>query len=124
VSIQTYAIRYRPRALRDFDIESIRLAEISGDEIAVEWFLKIRDSINKLSTFPHGNALTPEAKLAKHGVRVLLFRRTPSGPAWRVFYTIEEPPSGLDGFVVRVRHIRHGASPLTAFDAGDLLTDV
>jgi hypothetical protein len=121
--MQSYALRYRPRFLRDLDIESTRLAEISGDVIALDWQDKLSDALIILSALPRAHPLAPEAKLARHGVRVMLFRRTSSGPAWRVFYTIEEPPTGLDGFVVRVRHIRHGASPLTTFDTGDLLTD-
>jgi plasmid stabilization system protein ParE len=118
----TYSVRLTERAIRDFQMEVVRLSEISGDTIALDWDAKMKQAITSLSTFPRIHALAPEEEILESGVRAMLFRRTSSGPAWRVFYTIEEPPLGLDGFVVRVRHIRHGASPLTAFDAGDLLT--
>jgi plasmid stabilization system protein ParE len=119
----TYSVRLTERAIREFQIEVVRLSEIAGDTIALDWDTKMKQAITSLSTFPRIHALAREEEVLEQGVRVLLFRRTPSGPAWRVFYTIEEPPIGLDGFVVRVRHIRHGASPLTAFDAKDLLVD-
>nr|WP_309686468.1 type II toxin-antitoxin system RelE/ParE family toxin [Armatimonas sp.] len=120
-SDRTYALRYRPRARRDIDIESVRLAELEGDEIALNWLEKLEEAVVSLSTWPRRFALAPEEELIERRVRVMLFRRTPGGPAWRVFFTVED--EGEDGFVVRVRHIRHGASPLTEHDMQELLTD-
>ncbi len=120
-SDRTYALRYRPRALRDIDIESVRLAELEGDEIALNWLEKLEEAVVSLSTWPRRFALAPEEELIERRVRVMLFRRTPGGPAWRVFFTVEDADE--DGFVVRVRHIRHGASPLTEHDMQELLTD-
>ncbi|WP_395089420.1 type II toxin-antitoxin system RelE/ParE family toxin [Armatimonas sp.] len=118
---RSYALRYRPRATRDIDIESVRLAEIQGDEIALDWLEKIQEAIGSLSVWPRRFAIAPEENLIERRVRVMLFRRTPGGPAWRVFYTVED--EGEDGFVVRIRHIRHGASPLSEHDLQELLTD-
>ena len=125
---RTYALRYRPRARRDIDIESVRLAELEGDEIALDWVDKLQEEIGSLSVWPRRFALAPEEDLLERRVRVMLFRRsvgasrrTSGGPAWRVFYTVEDADE--DGFVVRVRHIRHGASPLTEHDLQELLTD-
>ena len=121
-SDRTYALRYRPRARRDIDIESVRLAELEGDEIALDWLEKLEEAIGSLSTWPRRFALAPEEDLLERRVRVMLFRRTSSrGPTWRVFYTVEDADE--DGFVVRVRHIRHGASPLNEHDLQELLTD-
>jgi plasmid stabilization system protein ParE len=118
---QTYAVRFRPRALRDLDIESVRLAEIEGDVIALNWIDKIQEAVVSLATWLRRFALAPEEELIERRVRVMLFRRTPGGPAWRVFYTVEDADE--DGFVVCVRHIRHGASPLTEHDLQELLTN-
>ena len=118
---QAYAVRFRPRALRDLDIESVRLAEIEGDEVALNWVDKIQEAIVSLATWPRRFALAPEEELIERRVRVMLFRRTPGASAWRVFYTVEDADE--DGFVVRVRHIRHGASPLTEHDLQEMLTD-
>ena len=118
---RTYALRYRPRARRDIDIESVRLAELEGDEIALDWVDKLQEAIGSLSVWPRRFALAPEEELIERRVRVMLFRRTPGGPTWRVFYTVEDADE--DGFVVRVRHIRHGASPLTEHDTQELLSD-
>jgi len=118
---QPYALRYRPRAIRDIDAESVRLAEVEGDEISLDWLRKLRAAIGSLSTWPRRFALASEENLIERRVRVMLFRRTPGGPAWRVFYTVED--ASEDGFVVHIRHIRHAASPLTEQDAGELLTD-
>jgi plasmid stabilization system protein ParE len=123
VSIQNYSIRLRLRALYDLNRESVRLAELVGDSIALDWKDKIKDALASLATFPQKYAVAQEDGLREREVRVMLFRRTSNGPAWRIFYTIEKPPLGLDGFVVHVRHIRHAASPLTKFDQDDLLTD-
>jgi plasmid stabilization system protein ParE len=122
--MQFYALRYRPRVLRDIDIETIRLAELSGDTVALDWQDKLAQQMATLSTFPQKFAVVDVDGLREKGIRMMLFRRTPSGPAWNVYYIIEEPPASKDGFVVRIKHIRHAASPLTEFDKGELLSDV
>jgi plasmid stabilization system protein ParE len=119
--LQQYTVRLRPRAVRDLDAEAVRLAELEGDTIALDWLAKLKTALGTLTTWPRRFPLAPEEELLERSVRVMLFRRTPSGPAWRVFFTIED--AGNDGFVVRIRHIRHGASPLSTYDAGELLTD-
>jgi plasmid stabilization system protein ParE len=121
--MQFYALRYRPRVLRDIDIETARLARLSGDNVALDWQDKLGERIATLSTFPQKFAVVDVDGLREKGIRSMLFRRTPSGPAWHVYYSIEEPPASVDGFVVRVKHIRHAASPLTDFDKGELLAD-
>jgi plasmid stabilization system protein ParE len=121
--MQFYALRYRPRVLRDIDIETTRLAELAGDAIALDWQDKLAQQMATLSTFPQKFAVVDVDGLREKGIRMMLFRRTANGPAWNVYYTIEEPPLGKDGFVVRIKHIRHAASPLTEFDKGELLSD-
>ena len=118
---RSYALRYRPRARRDIDIESVRLSETEGDAIALDWLEKLEEAVGSLAVWPRRFALAPEENLIERRVRVMLFRRIPGGPAWRVFYTVEDADE--DGFVVRVRHIRHGASPLNEHDLQELLTD-
>lgn len=44
-SERTYAVRYRPRARRDIDIESVRQAELEGDEIALDWLDRLEEAI-------------------------------------------------------------------------------
>ena len=89
--LQRYTVRLRPRAVRDLDTESVRLAELEGDTIALDWLAKLKTAIGPLITWPRRFPLAEDA--------------------------------GIDGFVVRIRHIRHGASPLSTYDAGELLTD-
>ena len=119
--IVRYAVRVHPRAQRDMDAEGVRLAEIQGDQVALDWLLELGTAIGKLATMPRRFALAPEEELVEHSVRVLLFRRSTRGAAWRVFFTVEEDTP--DGRVVRVRHIRHASSPLTDQDTGELLTN-
>lgn len=116
-----YALRLRPQARRDIDTELVRVAELAGDEIGLDWLTKLEETLATLATMPRRFPLASESTLFDRQVRQMLFRRTPSGPAWRVLFTVEEDT--LDGRVVQVRHIRHAASPLTEQDAGELLTD-
>lgn len=119
--IARYAIRLHPRAQRDMDAEGVRLAELQGDSWALDWLAELGAAMGQLATMPRRFALAPEAEMVERLVRVMLFRRSPRGAAWRVFFTVEEDT--LDGRVVRVRHIRHAASPLTEQDAGEMLAD-
>ena len=93
-AIPKYALRFRPRAVRDLDIESVRLAEIAGDAVALDWLARIREEITTLATMPRRFPLAPEEDLIERSVRVILFRRTPGGPAWRVVLHRRREPGG------------------------------
>ena len=116
--ITLYRIRLRERARRDIEAELVRLSEIAGDRVALDWMNKLLDQVATLSQMPQRCPLAPEGEHFQQEIRQMLYRRAPGGPAWRILFTFEDAD---DGPTVLIRHIRHGARvSLTKHDAQEL----
>jgi len=79
----------------------------AGEETAEEWQAGIRREIAKLSQFPARLPIAPEDKLFQETVRVLLYRRTARGPAYRIFFILRETEQ--EAPTVGIIHVRHAA---------------
>jgi hypothetical protein len=124
----TYTVRLRIRASNDLNIESVSLAEIAGEEIFFDWKTKMQTALGSLATWPRRFPIAPEANFLETqdniqgaSIRVMLFRRTTNGPAWHVFYKVED--NSPDGPMVWILHIRHASSPLTEGD-GEIFREI
>ncbi len=113
-----YAIRFAGDVPMEIQQEYERLAEISGTEIADDWQDKLMAAVRSLATYPERCALAAEDEHFQHihpglSLRILIYRRTRSGPAWRILMTVHEA-NALDPPIVYIRHIWHGArAPIT-----------
>ena len=114
-----YALRVQPRAARDIENHLLRLEQIAGPEAALAWREGILTAIGSLSHTPRRCARIPEQARFRHETRQLLYRRTPTGPAWRLLFTVTGEEQGAsDPPTVHLLHIRHAAErPLTTTDA-------
>lgn len=102
-----YALRILPRAERDIRAALLRLAELSGDAVAQAWYENLYTELAALSINPARFARTREDRLFRREVRQLVYRRTPSGVAYRVLFTVVA--GGQDAPTVAILHVRHGA---------------
>lgn len=115
-----YVLRFQERALRDIDVAFVRLAELSGENIADAWRDGLREAIAGLAQNPRRCPRAPER--FRREVCQLVYRRTPGGPAHRILFTITgEEPGSPDAPTVTILHIRHGARrPITGREAGEI----
>ena len=119
---RNYAIRILPRAERDIDAHTVRMAELSGPDIARAWYEGLIDAAATLSQNPRRHVVISESRRFWREVRQLLYRRTPSGPAWRVLFVIDEGKD--DAPTVSLLHVRHGAQrPISRAEARNIETD-
>ncbi len=113
-----YAVRFAEATQDEIDQEYERLAGISGLSIADEWRNGLLEAIRSLATYPERCLIATENQPFQRvrpsdSLRVLIYRRTRSGPAWRILFSVHKSDS-LDPPIVRVRHIWHGArAPIT-----------
>jgi plasmid stabilization system protein ParE len=117
-----YTVRPSARAADQIEAEHSRLEGTAGASIADAWEDALMDAIASLATYPERCAIANENKLFQcispgDTLRVLLFRRTRTGPAWRILFSAHETDEN-DPLTVRVHHIRHGAqAPMTEWPA-------
>ncbi|MBV9852241.1 MAG: type II toxin-antitoxin system RelE/ParE family toxin [Armatimonadetes bacterium] len=117
-----YAIRIQPRAERDIEAHTVRMAELAGPDTARAWYEAIFDVVATLAQNPRRYAIVRENNRFRREVRQLLYRRTPQGPAWRILYTVDEGTE--DGPTVHLLHVRHGAQrPITQAEAREIEAD-
>ncbi|MDQ2799143.1 MAG: type II toxin-antitoxin system RelE/ParE family toxin [Armatimonadota bacterium] len=119
-----YAVRFAEAARDEIDQEYVRLVGISGIDVADDWQSRLLEAIRSLATYPERCVLAPEDQQfqrVRPGIqlRVLIYWRTRSGPAWRILFSVQEA-NILDPPTVRVRHIWHSArAPITFWPAED-----
>ena len=122
---ERYGLHIQTRAGRDIEAHLGRLAEIAGADVAREWREGLLTAVSTLAENPRRCPLIPEQTRFLRETRQLLYRRTPSGPAWRVLFIIEDTEAGsLEPPTVHLIHVRHGAQrPITRTEAKQLETN-
>ncbi len=121
-SPERYALRVQPRAARDIEAHLLRLEKLAGADVARECRDGLLAAIGTLSENPRRFAGIPEQTRFRYETRQLLYRRAPSGPAWRVLFAITgeeegspEPPT------VNLLHVQHAAQrPVTRSEAREM----
>ncbi len=117
-----YALRVLPRAERDIEAQTVRMAELAGPDTARDWHQCLFNAIASLAENPRRHALVGEHGRFRQEVRHLLFRRTPTGPVWRVLFIVDENTE--DAPTVNLLHVRHGAQhPVTRREARQIEAD-
>lgn len=114
-----YALRQQSRVRREIETHLVRMIELTGEEIARDWYDQLINAIASLAQNPRRWPVIPEQSRFRYETRHLLYRRAPGGPLWRVLFTITGEESGAaDAPTVMLLHIRHGAQkPLTRREA-------
>lgn len=111
-----WAIRLTKRARADAEAAEERIAEIAGEDIAEAWGKGLETETAKLAELPTRWPIAEEDKLFRESVRRMLYRRTPSGPVYRILFVLRESPD--DAPTVAIIHIRHAAQkPMTRKEA-------
>ena len=88
----------------------------ASEDIAEEWQKGLQKEIAKLAQFPTRLPVAPEDNFFTETIRVLLYRRTVRGPAYRVFFFLRD--DGQDAPTVAIVHVRHAAQkPMTRKEA-------
>ena len=114
-----WAVRFTKRARADMEAAEDRLAELVGEDKAEAWATGLEDEAGKLAQFPTIWQIAEEDKLFKESIRRMLYRRTRSGPAYRVLFVLRENPD--DAPTVAVLHVRHSAqAPMTQQEAWEI----
>lgn len=115
----SYVLRISPRAERDIDAHTVRMAELAGPQIARAGYEGRLSAMSVLSQNPRRHAVISENRRFRCEVRQMLCRRTPSGPAWRVLFMVRD--GGEDAPTVNLLHVRHGAQrPISRTEAREL----
>ena len=119
---ERYALRVQPRAARDIEDHLLRLEKVAGTDVAREWREGLLAAIGRLSDNPRRHARIPEQPRFRHETRQMLYRRTPSGPAWRILFAITgEDEDSPDPPTVNLLHVRHGTQrPITRAEAREM----
>ena len=111
-----YAIRYRRQAQADVEEILVSLAERIDYDHAAAWYLGFQNALASLGTLPKRLPIADEIRFFQNEVRVFLFRQTPRGASFRIFYTVIE--SEEDVPYVYILHVRHGSrKPVTWAEA-------
>jgi len=114
-----WAIRFTKRARADMEAAEDRLAEFIGEEKAEAWAAGLEDEAGKLAQFPTIWQIAEEDKLFKENIRRMLYRRTRSGPAYRVLFVLRQNPD--DAPTVFIIHVRHATqAPMTQQEAWEI----
>ena len=101
------------------EVAEERLAALADENVAEAWSEGLNTEIAKLAQFPAMWPLAEEDKLFRENVRRMLYRRTPSGLAYRVLFVLRENPD--DSPTVMVIHVRHAAQrPMTRKEAQEI----
>lgn len=116
---QKWAIRISNRADNEITAARQHFERTAGEETAEEWQAGLRREIAKLSQLPARLPVAPEDKLFQETVHVFLYRRTPRGPAYRIFFILKEAEQ--EAPTVGIIHIRHAAQkPMTRKEAQEI----
>ncbi len=114
----SYALRMTPRSVSDMDAAYAHFVGTASLGIADDWKESLLDAIAGLAFMPHRQAV-PEASRFKRPVRQIIHRRPGSRVAYRVLFWVLE--DGLDGPVVTILALRHGAAkPITRAEAREM----
>ncbi len=114
-----WVIRSTKRARSDMEAAEERLAAFAGEDVAEAWSEGLNTEIAKLAQLPMRWPLAEEDKLFRESVRRMLYRRTPSGPAYRALFVLRENPD--DAPTVTIIHLRHAAQkPMTRKEAREI----
>jgi len=117
-----YAIRVRPVAQRDIDEATNRIASLTDEKHAKEWRDGLLNKLATLATLPRRAPVAGENRLFSGEVRVIPYRLSAGGAAYRVFFSIQEPTE--DAPFINILHIRHGArKPMTRAEARKIEAD-
>lgn len=117
-----YAIRIRPIAQRDIDEATNRIAIFTDEKHAKEWRDGLLKKLATLATLSRRAPVAEENRLFAGDVRVIPYRLSAGGAAYRVFFSIQEPTE--DAPFVHILHIRHGArKPMTRAEAREIEAD-
>lgn len=118
-----YSVRLSEPAAVQIEVEHARQREDFGPDAADAWEDALMDAIGSLATFPQRCAVAPENHLFQRvslgeALRLFIYRRTRSGPVWRVLFSVREATA--DPPTVWVQHIRHGArAPMMEWPTGE-----
>ena len=113
-----YAVRLTSAARYEIDQEKVRLTELSDLAIAQEWQNGVMTAIRGLATYPERCVTASENNLFQRvspgdTLRLYLYRRTRTGPAWRILFSVHKADEN-DPPTVRIHHIRHASqAPMT-----------
>ena len=119
-----YALRFTEAVQGEIDAEYVRLAGISGVDIAEDWENRLLEEIRGLATYPKRRAKATENELFQRVhpgavLYVLTYQRNRGGPTWRILFSVHEADA-LDPPRVLVRHLWHGArAPIISWLAKD-----
>ncbi len=114
-----WALRFTLRAKADSAAALDCFTAREGIEIARAWKKGFDAEIAKLAQLPTRWPIAEEDKLFRESVRRMLYRRTPSGPAYRVLFVLRENPD--DAPTVVIIHVRHAAQkPMTRKEAREI----
>ena len=118
---RVYAVRLAPGVAAWITAQGRRIAGEADPPAADAWEQGLLDAIASLATFPERCAVAAEDALFPSGtLRLLLYRRTRRGAAWRVLFTVREADAD-DPPTVRVHLIRHAAqAPLAEWPAPEI----
>ena len=115
----TWAIRTTTRARSDIAAAWRHFAGTASEETADAWRQGLDLEIAKLAQFPAMWPVAEEDKLFRESIRRMLYRRTPSGPAYRVLFVLRQNPD--DAPTVTIIHVRHAAQkPMTRKEAREI----
>ncbi len=118
---QVYAVRFSAQANREIKEATVRLADLTGDDVlAQEWLEGLYEAAATLATYPGRFALRPdESRKIGIEVRRQLYQRSAGSAAYHLYYRVEE--QGEDGPRVMVLHVRHASrKPITRAEANDI----
>lgn len=114
-----HAVRLSPRAQRDVDLITDGFATHAGDNNALLWREGFYEAVGSLATLPHLYPAPHDASSFSFETRQLIYRRSKSSIAHRVYYRVIE--GGADGRVVQIVHVRYaGARSLTRREAREI----
>ncbi len=116
---RVYAVRLTNAARREISQEKDRLTNLSDLAIAQDWQAGVLDAVRGLATYPERCVIASENDLFQRVspddvLRLLLYRRRRSSPAWRILFSVHEADDN-DPPTVRVHHIRHTAQASITF---------
>lgn len=113
---EAFALRLAPRALMDADAAHSWFVETAGPEIADAWIDGFFEEITSLVTLPRRFPIASESDLLRANVRQMIYRRHGSRVAYKVLFTVNEPPE--EAPFILIVHVRHGSRrPMTTREA-------
>ncbi len=117
-----WAIRLTARAHADIEAAWQHFADTADQEHADLWREGLESALATLAIFPSRLPVAPEHDFFPEIVRVLLYRRTRSGPAYRALFVLRD--SIEDGPIVGVLRVRHAsATPMTEDEAREIAAE-